>query len=550
MRDKHPGRWLLGDPTPLAGRPLALLVLAVLILGASMWYLRYEAGFRELRFADANDYAQMGRQLHRGEGFTSIQTFPYVLAWLEARDLPTEPPWPNVTRFPLITILNAFSFGVVGPNDLGAVLAGGLLLAVTGAAAFALGNRLFGPLAGLVAAALIITSPTQLRFALSGLTEIGAAFFLVASALCLIVACESERRPIAAALTLGVVTGLAYLQRGNLIVLVPIVVLLHWVGSRRRSLEATGALLAGLAASAGPWMLRNSIHFGGPLVSLTGERALLFHLVPGDPFYAFTQYDKWSVVTENARGIFDSLASGWHLTHYDQLFGREFAWLGPLFLVSVLAIRSRRVAVVWLFALISFIGCAILLLATYNHARYYHPFAPLLLTLVVGLAVGVVRRLPRWAHYSLPVLAVTVVAIAAPPAFDNVGRRLPKAPRDKPVLDQIVKLVPPDAIVASNASWKLAWYCDRPSVRFLGEPEQLERLDRDYVTVGAVYMEGREADSFRRALAGTSLGDRFAEVHEFRNGALWLARAELQMTSPTAMIGHVSRMAAAVEGDS
>ena len=78
---------------------VALVAIAVLRVRAA------PDGARGFTFPDAYHYADIGRQIARGDGMTTLQTYPYVLAWLRETGLPTAPPWPNVTRFPLLPLM-------------------------------------------------------------------------------------------------------------------------------------------------------------------------------------------------------------------------------------------------------------------------------------------------------------------------------------------------------------------------------------------------------------------------------------------------------------
>jgi len=83
--------WYLGCAKPASGRLKFLLSALVVVFASLTWGLRYETSFSDLDESDANDYAQLGRQLYRGEGFSSLQTFPYILGWLAVHDKSTAP---------------------------------------------------------------------------------------------------------------------------------------------------------------------------------------------------------------------------------------------------------------------------------------------------------------------------------------------------------------------------------------------------------------------------------------------------------------------------
>ena len=74
--------WIHGSPAAWSGaaRWGAACALAALQLG--VWIAVQTRDTRVLAYPDAFEYAQMGRLLAEGHGFTSQQSFPFVLAWL------------------------------------------------------------------------------------------------------------------------------------------------------------------------------------------------------------------------------------------------------------------------------------------------------------------------------------------------------------------------------------------------------------------------------------------------------------------------------------
>src|SRR6185369_8905927 len=201
----------------------ALLAVAVAVFAAWSWLAH--GGLSSPAFdVDSFDYAQMARQLYRGQGFTMQQTFPYVLHFLSAHGVATEPPWPDTTRFPLIAVEEAAAFAVVGPDDRGILVAGGALLVATVVAVFRLAGRLFGISAGVLAALAVAAEAEQLRLSRSGLLETGSGLFIVLAALALVASTESARSRSAS--LLGILLGLAFLQRYDLLALAPVAAVL------------------------------------------------------------------------------------------------------------------------------------------------------------------------------------------------------------------------------------------------------------------------------------------------------------------------------------
>ena len=117
---------------------------------------------------DLWDYSQEARQIARGEGFTSLYTYPVSLG-------DTRPPFPVLWRMPLYAALGALllRLGVSLPAGflyLGAV-AHALLVALT----FLLGAKLHSTRAGLWAAACALACPLLLDFYNPGMSQAPAA---------------------------------------------------------------------------------------------------------------------------------------------------------------------------------------------------------------------------------------------------------------------------------------------------------------------------------------------------------------------------------------
>ena len=64
-------------------------------------------------YPDSYYYADLGRQLARAEGFSTLLTFPYIVSWMRDAGISPQPPWPNVARFPLISLVYAPVFALL-----------------------------------------------------------------------------------------------------------------------------------------------------------------------------------------------------------------------------------------------------------------------------------------------------------------------------------------------------------------------------------------------------------------------------------------------------
>ncbi len=72
------------------GLGIAIALLGLAVVG---WF--YSVTPKHFAYPDAHYYAEMGRQVARGEGFTSLQAYPLLLSWLEGRGLDCARPGPT-----------------------------------------------------------------------------------------------------------------------------------------------------------------------------------------------------------------------------------------------------------------------------------------------------------------------------------------------------------------------------------------------------------------------------------------------------------------------
>ncbi|MCS7002449.1 MAG: hypothetical protein NZ518_06340, partial [Dehalococcoidia bacterium] len=161
---------------------MAVAIVALLAFGVILWTAVIAQQSIVLVGIDAEDYAQMGRQIASGAGFTSLFMPLNGLAWLQQQGKSLEPPWPNISRFPLPPLVMAGLFRIFGPNDYAA--AGYSLIGYLAAAPFAflIGRRVGGMTLGLLAGALCLAHPDALQLSFSGLTEPVTTAILLATA--------------------------------------------------------------------------------------------------------------------------------------------------------------------------------------------------------------------------------------------------------------------------------------------------------------------------------------------------------------------------------
>lgn len=235
--------------------------------------------------------ADLGRQIARGEGFTTLVNHPQTLAWLQARGVRFDPrrPYPELHHAPLypLTIAGAlrlvpaetraglFDRPPVPPDGFGgdylllALNLGFLWLAA--ALAFLLARRLFDPAAGWLAALGLLVSVAlwQETVAVNGtsllMVLVLLAFLLWHRIEAGLGEAEPARAPGRWLFLLGGVGGLLFLAEysAGAIVLVALGYGVVRFSGRARAV-APLAVALGFAVVAGPWVGRNVLLTGHP----------------------------------------------------------------------------------------------------------------------------------------------------------------------------------------------------------------------------------------------------------------------------------------------
>ena len=479
--------------------PLALAAL----IGAL--YFRVQPHW--LADPDAQDYAQLGRQLVMGRGPVTAFMPWNALEFLSGRgaDLGA---WPNVTRFPLMPALMALAFGLFGANDEAVHLPALLGYALAACGAGLLGLRVYGAWPGLAAGLATAMLPMSVNYSLTGLTEP-----LLGALIVLLTACVVRGGP-GLALLGGALLGLAILTRYDAAALnLPILALWLLRGEDRPRRVACFVLAQAVLVL--PWSAFLFAQTGSPLFSIqtasiaTQASGLTAGLGWYEPVYA-TIGDSlardpqafWRHFVQEMAATPNNLRKlvGWPLA----LAGlaavaldvvpstrRRGALLGTYLLLAV-ALKMLTVSVVGL-----------------SLTRYFAPFVPLLLVVVAGSAdvlprclVGRLRSLSR-----MPLVlgrAALLLALVGPSTHTIAPLLIPPdAPPGPPTrtgevearpehLARLAELVPPDALVAANVPWSVAWHADRRAVPLPPSPRRTADLEHRFgLTISAIYVAGQ-----------------------------------------------------------
>ena len=413
--------------------------------------------------SDLWEYAQEARQIARGQGFTSLYTYPVFLG----RE---GPPFPVLWRMPLYPSLGAFLLwlGVRLPD--GFLYFGALAHALLVALTYWLAGRLHSARAGAIAAACAVACPFFLDPYNPGLSQVPAAVLGLAVWLALV----SSRGRLGAAVA-ALPAAAVWLLRAESMVFIP-----AWIwmaampdGSSPRRWRWTRALsfLAVYAALCLPW-----------LIVMEGERTgfglparLMLLYTPQYPGYS-----SWRMVGAALPGALEYVAQ--HPAYAVLRYARNVAGylltllsgVGPVALAIAVAgvAARRRLPSLGLAApampLLLAIALQIFSLAAVQHApRFLTPIAPLACVLV-GMAAT--PLLDRWGGGRRA--AALLLALALERAGTVAYQRVDAGRRGRPLGRETVSV-----LVDRTRNWSrdrgvlltdvpdwAAWHLDRPTI--------------------------------------------------------------------------------------
>jgi hypothetical protein len=397
---------------------LGCLVVSVIVF--VVYYVILREG-RPTFWTDTYEYAQVARDVARGQGLTSRMSYVLEVSMLYKGDLPL----PYFLHDVGNSLLMAAFFKVFGASDGVVGWASGTFFMLTPPLTFLLGARLFGQRVGLLAAVLALTDTQLIRYSATGLSEVPYAFLLT---LCFYALCTWRAGWGAA--WIGVLCGALAVLRSNALPLLPGMALFLLVdrgagGSEafrtnrfrlllrawRPALFSVGLFLLGFLIAFGPVATRNYRWFGNPLYNSISRYVLIWSTsaipgksgavlsttgVPTDPV-AFILTHPGELVEKTAahmaQTVRDLLRGGYETGDY---FGD--ACLLLLFLLSILAPppsegggerRLRRL--VYASILVAFVAGSM----THIRWRHLYAFIPVALVFVAELLMRIIRQSGR-----------------------------------------------------------------------------------------------------------------------------------------------------------
>ncbi len=462
---------------------MGLALLSAVITGLCITVF-FSVAADDLWRRDAFDYAQIGREIASGNGWSSKQIiYGLHLRFLADHDL-LEEPWPNLHRFPLPSLMMAACFLVLGVGT-GAVAAYGILCqGALSAVVFLWAYRAMGgwPAAGIVG--LMSLNSVLLETGASGLSEPAVMLFFTGSLYLLwrFQGVGGGWRLFGA----GVLFGLSALSRTNVLFVAP--VFFFWLfllipggdkGTQgrprfRRWIFASTAFGLGLFLTLAPWMIRNQLVAGSPFFSLHS-----YFLLPAGPLVEEGNKSDYSLpwvrdfvspldyARENGGLIFQK----WKINMSTLLsefprFGGTF-WLPVVALLGLFIAPGKRLRTFVVLGAVSFFLTTLPVnLTDIYFDKYYYQFLPLLMMSAVGVAWGILTKV--FEGRLLGAVFVVILGVMADvPSVFAAGKSVARKSRavEQKHMEFIEENTAPDAIIFSNQSYAITWKTGRRTIR-------------------------------------------------------------------------------------
>ena len=430
------------------------ILLIVILIVSGLYCSYFFDGY--LGLSDGNDYAGLARSIIRGEGFSLGHLYP--LAFSFGSDIPR----PNNLWAPAYPVYLALWFIIFGASDstiLAAIIFSILLFIL---AVYFVTGRVAGGKWAILGAALIGLNQGMLSTALEGSPEPLTATLLLFSIYPLISKTKGLRIVISA-----ILFGLAVLTRYQMIVLA-IPVLFFLTDRKLRTIILWSAVTL-LVLS--PWLIRNYVIFGNPIFTLQayGE----FTKGMGHLDYYYYTYRS-----------FTPMSFSYAVSHFPFYVLKKFVAGILLFSWWTIIVLNFFGAVLFVFALMRkkyfnslqqrFIGFGItslillIALSSFNgiHLRHLVNVQGVLIVLVILGLIQFREQLPFFRKRYLWVLAIILLLL--PLRFPYLEMELKvytdRIEKNKDVYQIITEKTEQEAVIVSDASDAVWWYCDRPSI--------------------------------------------------------------------------------------
>lgn len=524
-----------------------LLFLIVTLI----WFWGYNTAY--FVALDAHDYAQMGKEISSGNGFSTLQIFPRHVPLLDKKGYLQKENWPNLHRYPLPTICNALLYKITKDIVKAAVLMSGIPFLLSIPVLFILATKLTDLKASILCTIFFASHSLIFEGGYNGLSESLATFLL----LLLFLMAFSGQLSMWRCSAMGILSGLGYLARTQLIATLPLVLLFIWIGKQKKARFHSIALFTiGFLLITGPWFARNILTVGKPVFSFVNSRALVLgtihkksdlqnHLVhtdlemqleaPVDTTEIFKKYGP--AITKK---VFHNILAIFTLKFWSQDFPTEGIFIFFLFAASIYRRHSGnknydfyRYGVILLFFF------SFLIISLLSHiGRLYIPLIPFIYIVGINEILVLFSNLRFSFLRKFKYIVFCGMLLFGLFKFYNVTmihkhRPSPKSisTPEKSSYEFIRQLTARDSIIVSNASHRIALYVGCRTIRLPVFPVDLLKINDSYIPIDYVLINRRMGRNYRysnydKFIKSDAFSKKFKFVRALPDGSLLFRRLE------------------------
>ena len=479
-----------------------LLGLGILTIATCCWLFSFNPS---LIYPDAYDYAQMGREIARGNGFSSQQLFPRHIPFLAEHDLWDTRPWPNLYRYPATPFWVAATMLFIDDPIYASVIQSGIWFVLSALLVFLLASRFTNLGVAFFSALIFISEPAIFESAHSGMTEPFATFVVLAFFL----TAHGRTDTRWCWLSLGLLCGIGYLTRTQLFVLLPIGIGYLWLSKdAKHRCQSIILLFLGALIAVSPWMIRNIDVAEDPFFSFSTSRNLVKqdHATDialdlnADPYTLSLVRDNRAFIVSK---FFRNLGLALTPFFWAKMFGLGFLVV-LLFLPAAVffTIKSRDsdhrrfhygAACLLLFTIIA-------VSAASHHPRFYLPLKPLM---IIAASISCWKSILRWNQNRITSkvikrLTAAAIVIGMLLCF-YVSLQQQKENRQRVAREEVHRsaharlseIIPTDAIIFSDVSFRVVLNADRPSIRLPRNPDELWEISNRFGEFGYILIGER-----------------------------------------------------------
>jgi len=441
-----------------------LVFFCVVLLPCFLLFIYFKLMFLGLINYSSMDFAQLGRSLSDGRGFSTNLLRP--LALVHGGNPLNQP---DIVHSPLYPVVLALNFLTFGAKDWVVAISSGIFYIATSPLIYLLGRRIFSHRVGLCASVVYSVNSLFLEYAISGLHITLYTFLITLIFYVLFIINEKVQSgnyvsPVFIIVT-GFLAGLLYLV-DSLFIWMCFILLFVVVGSCKEGrLKAAIAFMVPFILLCAPWMIRNATLTGNPVFGLRGIEVWggTKDYYPGPKAYRMLPQD----LTQSI-GLFKAVArkimlgTGVVVQTFPQVSASwMLAFLLPslLFRYSINAINMLRFATMQIF-----IGILIGTLLFGVEMPYFVGLIPMMLVLSISYIFHLVDEVGLSKRGRVATASIFAFVIVLPVSSDVFLDEKPAAPPDKGTARLLMKNTDPKDVVLSDNPWLVAWYSNRACI--------------------------------------------------------------------------------------